>query len=81
MAKHDSLRDWAEGSYDVKTGRSASSIEEAGGGRKGNHTTDVSTQIGETMTGGHNGAPGVSALNRSGSADGGRNKWGGSKLP
>ncbi len=73
MAKHDSLRDWAEGSYDVKTGRSASSIEEAGGGRKGNHTTDVSTQIGETK--------GVGALNRSGSADGGRNKWGGSKLP
>lgn len=73
MAKHDSLRDWAEPSYDVKTGRAASSIEEAGTGHKGNHTTDVSAQLGETK--------GVEALNRSGSADGGRNKWGGSKLP
>ncbi len=81
MAKHDSLRDWAEGSYDVKTGRAASSLEEAGSGRKGNHTTDVSTQVGETHAKGHAGAPGVEDLNRSGSADGGRNKWGGSKLP
>lgn len=73
MAKHDSLRDWAEPSYDVKTGRAASSLQEAGDGAKGNHTTSVSTQIGATK--------GVEALNKSGSADSGRRKWGGSKLP
>lgn len=72
MAKN-TLRDWSEPSYDVKTGRSASSIEEAGTGRKGNHTTDVSAQIGATK--------GVGALNKSGSADPGRRKWGGSDLP
>ena len=73
MAKHDSLRDWAEPSYDVKTGRSASSLQEAGDGSKGNHTTSVSTQVGETA--------GISSQNKSGSADSGRRKWGGSKLP
>ena len=71
--KTDSLRDWAEPSYDVKTGRAASSIQEAGTGSKGNHTTKVSAQ--------KEAARGVEALNRSGSADPGRNKWGGSKLP
>lgn len=79
--KHDSLRDWAEPSYDKRTGRSASSLESAdGGGRKGNHTTEVADQVEETMNGGQNGAPGVSAMNRSGSADPGRNKWGASKV-
>ena len=71
--KHDSLRDWAEPSYDVTTGRAASSIQESGTGSKGNHTTNVSAQKGA--------ASGVGALNKSGSADSGRNKWGGSKLP
>lgn len=71
--KHDSLRDWSEASYDVKTGRSHSSIEEAGQGSRGNHTTSVSAQIGA--------AKGVESQNKSGSADPGRNKWGGSKLP
>ncbi len=69
----DSLRDWAEPSYDVKTGRSASSLQEAGTGSKGNHTTDVSTQVGETR--------GISSQTKSGSADKGRRKWGGSELP
>jgi hypothetical protein len=78
MASKDSLRDWAEPSYDVKTGRSASSLEVAGTGAKGNHTTDVQTQIGEADGKGVNGAPGVSAMNKSGSADPGRRKWGGS---
>ena len=75
-----SLRDWAEPSYDVVTGRSASSLQEAGKGSKGNHTTRVATQVEETFAGGVNGAPGVSAMDRSGSADKGRVKWGGSKL-
>ena len=68
-----SLRDWACPSYDVKTGRSGSSLQETGTGSKGNHTTDVQTQKGA--------ASGVSAMDKSGSADSGRRKWGGSKLP
>ncbi len=69
----DTLRDWSEPSYDVKTGRAASSLQEAGTGAKGNHTTKVSAQIGATA--------GVGAMNKSGSADPGRRKWGGSELP
>jgi len=76
-----SLRDWAAPSYDRRTGRAASSLEEAGTGARGNHTTAVATQIEEASAGGVGGAPGVSALNRSGSADPGRRKWGGSELP
>ena len=73
-----SLRDWAEPSYDVSNGRSASSLQAAGNGSKGNHTGNVSDQIGTANRGGEKGAPGVSALNRSGSGDPGRRKWGGS---
>lgn len=80
MAKHDSLRDWAEPSYDGTTGRSASSLQEAGTGSKGNHTTNVTTQLDQAKRPGVNGAPGTKAMDRSGSADSGRNKWGGSKL-
>ncbi len=69
----DTLRDWSEPSYDVKTGRAASSLQTAGTGSKGNHTTDVSAQIGATK--------GISSQNKSGSADKGRRKWGGSELP
>lgn len=79
--KGGSLRKWSQDSYDVKTGRSASSLEEAGSGSRGNHTTDVQTQIGAAEGKGVNGAPGVSAMNKSGSADPGRRKWGGSDLP
>lgn len=79
--KTEPLRDWACPSYDVSTGRSASSVQEVGTGSKGNHTTRVATQIEETMAGGHGGAPGVSGMNRSGSADKGRREFGGSKLP
>ena len=76
-----SLRDWSAPSYDVNTGRSASSLEEMGTGSKGNHTTRVSAQIEESMGGGKAGAPGVGAMNKSGSADSGRRKMGGSDLP
>ena len=79
--KHDSLRDWAEPSYDVKTGRSASSLMPAGTGSRGNHTTDVQDQIRDAHGSGHGGAPGTDAMNKHGSADGGRNKWGGSHVP
>ncbi len=71
---------WVGGNYDVKTGRSASSLQENGRGSKGNHTSDVSGQMGSADGKGKNGAPGTSALNHSGSADGGRRKWGGSDL-
>jgi hypothetical protein len=71
-----SLRDWAEPSYSVKTGRAVSS----NGGRAPG-SGDASTQIREANAGGRNGAPGVSALDKSGSADRGRRKWGGSELP
>lgn len=74
------LRDWACPSYDVSTGRSASSMQEAGTGSKGNHTTRVSTQQDETHAGGQKGAPGVTGMNRSPSADPGRRKMGGSLL-
>lgn len=67
MAK--TLRDWACPSYDTKTGRAASSLNEAGTGSKGNHTTSVGTQI-----------PSISGRNKSGSADSGREKDGGSDL-
>ncbi len=68
-----SLRDWACPSYDVKTGRSASSLQETGTGSKGNHTTSVADQKGATA--------GVTAMDKSGSADTGRRKYGGSDLP
>lgn len=71
-----SLRDWAEPSYSVRTGRAVSSV----GGRAPG-SGDASTQMGEANTGGQNGAPGVSAMNKSGSADKGRRKFGGSELP
>lgn len=63
-----SLRDWAEPSYSVSTGRSASSN---GGSVPG--AGDASTQLGA--------AKGVGAMDKSGSADSGRRKWGGSELP
>ena len=75
------LRQVSAPSYDVRTGRSASSLQEEGTGSKGNHTGSVSAQIGSASAGGQKGAPGTSAMNRSGSADSGRNKWGGSSLP
>lgn len=74
------LRDWACPSYDVRTGRSASSLQAEGTGSKGNHTTSVSAQKGSANGAGVNGAPGVSAMNESGSADKGRRKWGGSDV-
>jgi hypothetical protein len=64
------LRDFAAPSYDTKTGRSASSIQEQGTGAKGNHTSAVGAQV-----------PTISNRDRSGSADSGRNVMGGSKLP
>lgn len=76
MAK-GSLRDWAEPSYNKETGRPASSLEGGGAGGRGG-TARGSTQIDAAFGKGVNGAPGVSALNKSGSADPGRRKWGGS---
>jgi hypothetical protein len=75
------LREWASDSYDKHTGRSASSLEENGTGNRGNHTSAVSSQKSEANAGGQKGAPGVSAMDRSGSADPGRRKWGGSICP
>lgn len=74
------LRDWAADSYDVSTGRSASSLQADGTGSKGNHTSNVSSQKGASSAGGQKGAPGTAGLNRSGSADSGRRKWGGSEV-
>ena len=71
-----SLRDCADPAYSVKTGRAVSS-----NGGKAPGSGDASTQMGEANAGGQNGAPGVSARNKSGSADKGRRKWGGSDLP
>lgn len=68
MAK-GTLRDWAEPSYNATTGRPASQLEAGGAGGKGG-TAQGQTQIGATK--------GVSAMDKSGSADPGRRKWGGS---
>ena len=76
MAGKGSLRDWACPSYSPTTGRAVSS-----NGGKAPGSGNASTQMGEASKGGQNGAPGVSALNKSGSADSGRRKWGGSELP
>jgi len=65
------LRDWSVGSYDNTTGRAKSSLSE--GRQDGEH-------IGAAKAGGQNGAPGVSAQNKSGSADTGRRKMGGSTV-
>ena len=75
MAKRDNvpLKKWSQDSYDVNTGRSASSLEEAGEGSRGNHTTRVSRQL--------DACRGVEAMNKSGSHDAGRRKYGGSDLP
>lgn len=75
MAKRDNapLKKWSQDSYDTKTGRAASSLNEAGDGSRGNHTTSVSRQLEATR--------GVEAMNKSGSHDGGRRKYGGSELP
>jgi hypothetical protein len=75
MAK-GTLRDWAEASYSVKTGRPVSST-----GGKVPGSEGASTQINEANGKGRNGAPGVSAMDKSGSADPGRRKWGGTELP
>lgn len=39
------LQDWASCSYDMKNGRQASSLLEAGDGDRGNHTKAVGKQI------------------------------------
>lgn len=62
------LRDWSMGSYDKNNGRSHSSLNEAGS--PGNHCGTADNQM-----------PHISNRDRSGSADAGRNKMGGSKLP
>jgi hypothetical protein len=69
-----SLRDWAEPSYSVANGRAVSSV---GGNAPG--SGGASKQI--PGGGGMNGAPGIGSQDRSGSADPGRRKWGGSELP
>ncbi len=68
--------DWAGANYSVKTGRAVSSVGMRAPGSEG-----ASGQVGAASGKGVNGAPGVSAMDRSGSADSGRNKWGGSTLP
>lgn len=70
---------WAGRNYSKTDGRPASSIEEGGKGGKGG-TRDAQSQMEAAKGGGVNGAPGVSAMNKSGSADSGRRKWGGQDL-
>lgn len=67
---------WSCASYSVRTGRQVSSV-----GGKVPGSEGASAQIDATHGKGVNGAPGVSALDKSGSADSGRHKWGGSELP
>lgn len=67
---------WSCASYSVRNGRQVSS-----NGGKVSASGGASAQIDAAKTGGKNGAPGVSAMNKSGSADTGRHKWGGSDLP
>lgn len=74
-----SLRDWAEPSYNVSNGRGASSLKSGGAAGMGG-TAAGNAQKGAPMSGGVGGAPGVSAMDKSGSADPGRRKWGGSEV-
>lgn len=66
------LRNWSTPSYDNTTGRAKSSLSDGG-------KTDT-THIDAAKGGGRNGAPGVSAMDKSGSADPGRRKMGGSMV-
>lgn len=61
------LRDWSMGSYDTVTGRSHSSLNEAG--NPGNHCKNCDNQV-----------PSISGRDKGGSADSGRRQNGGSKL-
>ena len=76
MAKGTSLRDWSRASYSVSNGRAVSSN---GGNAPG--SGGASAQIDSANGKGVNGAPGVSSMNKSGSADPGRRRMGGSELP
>jgi hypothetical protein len=74
------LRDWYVDSYGPTNGRALSS----NGGNAPGSKEGGSSKAGKMATanaGGQNGAPGVSAMNKSGSADPGRRKWGGTELP
>jgi hypothetical protein len=78
MAKDVPLRDWASSSYSSKTGKPASAFDPGtskieGMTVKGNSQIDAARAPGSGK-----GNPGVSAMNKSGSADPGRRKWGGS---
>ena len=80
MAGKGSLRDWYESSYGNANGRALSSVGgSAPGSKEGGDSR--SSKMATANAGGMNGAPGVSAQNKSGSADSGRRKWGGSELP
>ena len=61
------LRNFSMQSYGVENGRSVSSLQ--GAGNMGNHATGKGTQI-----------PSIKGLDRSGSADSGRRKMGGSSV-
>jgi hypothetical protein len=67
------LREWAAPSYDPKSGRAAaSSMEPQASYSFDGQPCRPSRQINEVKKGGQNGAPGVNAMNKSGSADPGR---------
>jgi hypothetical protein len=74
------LRDWNVPSYDPKSGRSASAFKHGSAFSADGLRINPSSQVDAARAGGVNGAPGTAAMSKSGSADPGRQKWGGSKV-
>lgn len=72
------LRDWASPSYNAETGKPASAF--AGKASIEGMKVSGNSQIAAARSGGSgHGNVGVSAMDKSGSADRGRRKWGGSE--
>jgi hypothetical protein len=71
--KRGPMREWAAPSYDPRSGRAAaSSMEPRASYSFDGQPCHPSRQISATLTPGQGGAPGISAMNKSGSADPGR---------
>jgi hypothetical protein len=73
MPKFTPLRDWATPSYDPVTGRTHSSLDEAGKSKAPGRPSNQREQV---HTGGKHGAPGkASGWVQDGAGDRGRNKF------
>jgi hypothetical protein len=69
------MRQWSAPSYSQRDGRAASSVNDEGGSQEWSHARDVTDHVSDAIRPGVNGAPGTSAMSKSGSGDPGRRKW------